>query len=269
MRIRAIDTPSEFQQCVDLQRLVWRFERPDLVIAPMLAASREAGGIVLGAFERGELIGFVFSLPAPREGGIIQHSHMLAVLPAFRDRGIGYRLKIEQYRQAARQGNDWITWTFEPLESKNAHLNLNRLGVTAGRYYVNLYGETSSELHAGLGTDRLLAEWAVSPDGVALPPLPSRERPEHLPAAVLSAARGGWREPVGTELNLDASVLTAEIPAEIQALKKADPALATAWRVSTRAVFLHYLKRGYRIDALLSCRDEGDKRRSFYRLSRK
>ena len=167
-QIREIEGSSELEACALLQVETWGFDKLDVVSSSMLASCQRHGGVLLGAFEpAATLIGFVFSLPAPLGGRSIQHSHMLAVHSGYRDRGVGVSLKMAQQQRVLELGQDLITWTFDPLESKNGHLNLNKLNAVVNRYYVNLYGEkTSSELHSALGTDRFLAEWnlAALPD---------------------------------------------------------------------------------------------------------
>lgn len=267
IQIREVETEEEGRQCVALQQEVWGFDRRDLVTAPMLATCRRYGGIVLGAFlPGGQLVGFVFSLPAPWKDGLLQHSHMLAVRPPFRNQGLGFRLKQAQYEAARSRGIPLITWTFDPLEAKNAYLNLGKLGAVARRYYIHLYGErTSSELHSGLGTDRLLAEWRVC--GPFRPPVaPS---PGAGPFILQGkAGRGGWLRPQEVDLQAAEPCLWLEIPPDIQSLKRADRELALEWREKTRQAFLHYLLQGYRVQGIHVEGTGGQIGRVAYRLLR-
>ncbi len=268
--IKPVDSVQQARRCVKIQRAVWRFSRPDLVSAEMLLSCHEAGGIVLGAHlpEHG-LVGFVFSFPAPLGARLIQHSHMLAVLPQFQDRGIGNRLKWAQFDRASRQGCSRITWTYDPLEARNAYLNLNKLGASARRYYTDLYGaETSSELHQGIGTDRLLAEWAVLGGTDAsdnAEPAPG----ETIPQIVNARFRDGAWLPAPPRLGLNDPRLCLEIPASIQLLKRQNLMLAQAWREVTRRAFEHYLPRGYVARRILVEIDPKlQRRRVYYRLDR-
>jgi predicted GNAT superfamily acetyltransferase len=157
--IRKCNGIDELNACVALQKEVWNFDDVDLIPLRMFVVSQKIGGQVIGAFNGQELIGFAFSIPGSRAGHAYLHSHMLAVRDSFRNHGLGRRLKLAQRDDAMQQGFDLLEWTFDPLEIKNAHLNLGRLGAIARRYSVNHYGHSSSPLQGGLPTDRLVAEW--------------------------------------------------------------------------------------------------------------
>ena len=158
--IRDCASLEEMRECVAVQRVVWGFSDEDLIPVRFFVVARKIEGQVIGAFApSGRLVGFCLAVPALRGREVYLHSHMLAVLPEFRDRGLGRRLKLEQRRDALTRGIRWIEWTFDPLEGKNAHFNLERLGAAARRYVPNQYGTTASPLHRGLPTDRLVAEW--------------------------------------------------------------------------------------------------------------
>jgi predicted GNAT superfamily acetyltransferase len=150
---------EELKACVALQKEVWNFDDVDLVPLRMFVVSQKIGGQTIGAFQGNELVGFAFSIPGSRAGHAYLHSHMLAVRDTFRNHGLGRRLKLAQRDDAIQQGIELLEWTFDPLEIKNAHLNLSRLGAIARRYSVNHYGHSSSPLQGGLPTDRLVAEW--------------------------------------------------------------------------------------------------------------
>ncbi|HXZ26440.1 MAG TPA: GNAT family N-acetyltransferase [Terriglobales bacterium] len=157
--IRACKGIEEFRACVDLQKEVWHFSDAELVPLRMFVVAEKVGGQVIGAFEGGHLVGFALSVPGARNGHSYLHSHMLAVREDHRNLGLGRRMKLFQREDALARGIELIEWTFDPLEIKNAYLNLERLGAIARRYYVNQYGITSSPLHGSLPTDRLVAEW--------------------------------------------------------------------------------------------------------------
>jgi predicted GNAT superfamily acetyltransferase len=159
--IRKCAGVEEFRACVTLQKEVWNFEDVDLVPLRMFVVSHKIGGQIIGAYDAGELVGFAFSIPGTRGGFPYLHSHMLAVRESYRNRSLGRRLKLAQRDDALKKGFALIEWTFDPLEIKNAHLNLVRLGAIARRYSVNHYGFSSSPLQGGLPTDRLIAEWWI------------------------------------------------------------------------------------------------------------
>jgi predicted GNAT superfamily acetyltransferase len=144
---------------MDLQRRVWNYSDLDIVPAHLFVVAVESGGQVLGAFLADELVGFTLAYAGEKNGKPYLHSHFAGVLPEYRDLGIGRELKLAQRQQALERGIDRIEWTFDPLQSRNAYFNICRLGAICRHYLADLYGTTSSPLHAGLPTDRLLAEW--------------------------------------------------------------------------------------------------------------
>ncbi|MDX6271649.1 MAG: hypothetical protein QOD28_2872 [Acidobacteriota bacterium] len=173
--IRECTTIEEFDTCVRLQREV--FDMPDLELSPRrhLIVSRLAGGWILGAYAEGggELVGFVHHLVAVRGAEIIGYSHMMAVAAPYQNRGLGARLKWAQRERALAEGRNFIRWTFEPMQARNAYFNLNRLGVVVRSYGVNFYGwDAGTEAFAdgkqfNLDSDRLIAEWELSTPRVA------------------------------------------------------------------------------------------------------
>ncbi len=157
--IRPCHGLSEMRACLALQREVWNFTDIELVPLRIFVVAEKIGGQVIGAFEADELVGFAFALPGFRGGHAYLHSHMLAVRPAYRNAGLGRRLKLAQRDEALSRDFELMEWTFDPLEIKNSYLNIERLGAIARRYNENQYGITSSPLQGGLPTDRLVAEW--------------------------------------------------------------------------------------------------------------
>jgi predicted GNAT superfamily acetyltransferase len=164
--IRSCHTVEEFEQMVEVEFQVWQFWERDVVPSQMYVVASKIGGQVLGAFVGETMAGFVLAYPGIRHGQPYLHSHMAAVLPAFRDLGIGRRLKLAQRDDALARGIPLIEWTFDPLQTRNAYFNICRLGAIARRYIPNLYGSTTSPLHAGLPTDRLVAEWRLDSERV-------------------------------------------------------------------------------------------------------
>lgn len=150
---------DELRACVALQKEVWNFTDAELVPLRMFVVADKVGGQVMGAFDGSEMIGFALSVPGTRSGHVYLHSHMLAVRKDHRNGGLGRRLKMLQREDALARGIELIEWTFDPLEIKNAYLNIEKLGAIARRYTINQYGITSSPLQGGLPSDRLIAEW--------------------------------------------------------------------------------------------------------------
>jgi len=150
---------DELRACVALQKEVWNFTDAELVPLRMFVVADKVGGQVMGAFDGKEMVGFALSVPGTRSGHVYLHSHMLAVRKDHRNGGLGRRLKMLQREEALVRGIELIEWTFDPLEIKNAYLNIEKLGAIARRYTINQYGITSSPLQGGLPSDRLIAEW--------------------------------------------------------------------------------------------------------------
>ena len=157
--IRKCEALGEVRACVALQKEVWNFSDIELVPLRIFVTATKIGGQVIGAFEGGELIGFAMAIPAVRNGHAYLYSHMLAVRQQFRNSGLGRKLKLFQRDDALARGIELMEWTFDPLEIKNAYLNIEKLGAIARRYNLNQYGIISSPLQGGLPTDRLVAEW--------------------------------------------------------------------------------------------------------------
>ena len=161
VRVRKCEKLEEFEYCVELQRLIWG--EADLEVEPVTAfvVAAHTGGQVLGAFDGGRMIGYTLAVVGARNGVPYLHSHMTGVQSDYRDQGVGRMLKLFQRDEALSRGIRLVQWTFDPLELRNAHFNLNRLGAICREYLPNLYGVTTSPLHRGLATDRLLVEWRL------------------------------------------------------------------------------------------------------------
>ena len=159
IRIAPVTSLADFEQAVEVQLAVWGYSDSDVVPKRVFLVAQRIGGQVLGAFDGEALVGFAMALPGYRDGKPYLHWHMLAVLPEYRNAGLGRRLKLAQRDDALARGIEWMEWTFDPLEIKNAHLNIARLGAIARRYMRNIYGPSTSPLQGGLPTDRLVVEW--------------------------------------------------------------------------------------------------------------
>ncbi len=258
VELRPLRTPAELQACVALQRRTWGESFAEVVPPALMLVVQKLGGVAGGAFARagGELLGFVFGLPGLEHGEPVHWSDMLAVSPEARDLGLGERLKRWQREEVLARGFRVMRWTFDPLESRNAWLNLSRLGALCREYVRDMYADMDSPLHAGIGTDRLVVRWELdSPRvrrrlaGKDAPPLPGDVADLPVVNRMVRIASDPACAP--SDLDLDAPRLLLAIPADIQALKARAPELARAWRAETRAAFLEYFERGYTATGLV------------------
>jgi chorismate synthase len=258
--IRPLTTLDECRQVAALEKTVWGYPDAGEVVPPaFLIVSIKRGGILLGAVdEAGEMQGFVYSIPGLKGGRPIQWSHMLGVTPAARDQGLGRRLKLAQRDATMAMAIDLIEWTFDPLQALNAHFNFARLGVVAEEYEENVYGESSSVLHRGAPTDRLVAEWQLATPHVerrlaSEGPAMRGSRVLAAPLVNPSVERDRRLVPGEASLSLNDPRVLVEIPTGFAATLAADPALALEWRLSTRRIFQTYFAGGYRaVDFLLA-----------------
>lgn len=232
--IRDIETLDEMHEVEELQREIWGVSDLDVYPALALRPQKEVGAILMGAFVEGRMVGFVFGFPGILNGETIIHSDMLGVLGEYRSQSLGYLLKCAQRDAALARGIKKITWTYDPLQSRNAHLNFGKLGVIADRYLVNYYGETSSFLHRS-GTDRLWVTWLLDSERVVskIERYETMPKPElDLPALV--RVSDDLQPVVNTDLRNEKLII--EIPGEVN---------AEVWREPTRAAFTTALDAGY------------------------
>jgi predicted GNAT superfamily acetyltransferase len=261
---RDLTTLEEFSNVVELERTIWGPGYVDVVPVPIFAITVKRGGILAGAFSSSRMIGFVYSIAGIRRGKPTQWSHMLGVLPEFRNDGIGHQLKLLQRERALSMGLDLIEWTYDPMQALNAHLNFTKLGVVVEEYEINVYGTSNSPLHAGNPTDRFVAEWKIAEPHVAgrlaRHPGELRVRTHELSdvAAVNVVAAGGsraWPSCDDVRLGLDARRLAVQIPMGFTEMLIEAPALALEWRLATREIFTTYFARGYQaVDFILDRR---------------
>ena len=257
--LRRLSTTDEFDAAVALQHDVWGDQFAEVVPAGVLRVVQYVGGVVAGAFtDAGELAGFVFGVSGIRDDRLSHWSDTLAVQQQYRNRGLGEDLKRYQRDLLLPLGVERVYWTFDPLESKNAYLNFNRLGVTAAEYRRDFYCATGSNLHEHIGTDRLVVQWEIGDPRVA--GLLDGTRPraafteEMLSATPLvNETTDGAAGPVSAEpkLGLDAPRVRLAIPADIQQLKSRSPQAAREWRRITRLAFEGYFSRGYSACAIV------------------
>ena len=264
--IREINEFAEIRAVEELQKEAWGL--PDLDVVPLtqLVAAKEAGGVLIGAFDGEMLVGFVYGFPSFERGELAHHSHMLAVKPAYRNYDLGRRLKLAQREHVIAQGIDLISWTYDPLQSLNAHFNFGKLGVLADRYFLNFYGEDAASFLHQTGTDRLWVSWLVSSERVKkrISGI-SYSSPSNLgpPLVQVEADDSSRRNDFAEGLAQDHAVI--EIPSNIDALPRET---GLRWREDTRWAFTEALKAGYFVDAFVR-ETRGDKRIGKYILSRK
>jgi chorismate synthase len=249
--IRPFASIDDFKECVRFQEETWGKDFSDCVAVAILKVSQRLGGIAAGAYDaEGELAGFVFGMIGVQEGQIVHWSDMLAVRSELMDAGLGTRLKTYQRDELMSRGIMRMHWTFDPLEAKNAHLSLNKLGAMAGEYVRDMYGWTDSPLHRGIGTDRFVATWVMDSPRVTERLVDGRAGPD--PGADQGAKRtfavqreGGLDLPGEPDLSIEADRLLVPIPQSIQSVRDASLEAALRWRTATRAVLSTYLERGF------------------------
>jgi predicted GNAT superfamily acetyltransferase len=200
--VRKCVSLEEFHLCVDLQRQIWGEEDLEVEPATMFVVASHTGGQVLGAFHGDKLIGYTMSVVGLRDNAVYLHSHMTGVRTDYRNRGVGRMLKLFQRDEALGRGIRLILWTFDPLEIRNAHFNLNRLGAICRQYHKNLYGITTSPLHRELPTDRLVAEWHLDSARVVASLGELTKEPTEAPVAIeLPAELEQWKAEGSSEIN--------------------------------------------------------------------
>jgi predicted GNAT superfamily acetyltransferase len=223
---------EEFAEALALQQRIWGFADIEAMPLRWFVVTSKVGGQVFGAYEDGQMIGFLGAMPGILpDGRPYMHSHMLGVLPKHRDRGVGRRLKLAQREEALARGIELVEWTFDPLEIKNAYFNIERLGAIVRQYVENLYGVTASPLHGGLPTDRCAAEWRLrSP------------RVEAAVAGKALARRAGER---------------IAYPADIAHIRANDPARARAIQRANGEKFQDAFARGLAVTGFERAGSEG------------
>jgi predicted GNAT superfamily acetyltransferase len=260
LEIKPIRSLFDLKRTHDIQRNTWGYR--DLMIIPytQLVSAQHSGGTLLGAYLDGELVGFVYGYLGMSGGSLYLFSQRMGVLPSVQSRGIGAALKLAQREQMLRQGIDLIVWSYDPLEGKNAMLNIEKLGGIVRTYVRDIYGRVENPLQAGLAMDRFLLEWHLMSDrvrqyirGEILRPTPQAWLAEKDYRLVNYA---NWDSelprPIAADLELDDDVLLVQVPANLQVIKRRDLAIARGWRTTTRAIFETYFRRGYVITGFAS-----------------
>jgi predicted GNAT superfamily acetyltransferase len=248
--IRDLESFEDLSRTQVLEKRIWELSDLDVMPMTLAIAIRRAGSIWLGAFDGEQLVGFAFGFLGMEHGELTLHSHVLGVLPEYRDSNLGHKLKLAQRERALAMRVQQMTWTFDPLQSKNAHLNFDKLGVVSDTYKVDFYGpETSSTLHRN-GTDRLWVRWPMASRRVQTRLQGKSNRPEMVDAlaTVLPLVQfNGDGKPKRNDLSaaLSRQRIAIEIPSDIGALEGKNPEQAREWRLATRWAFSEALKAGF------------------------
>lgn len=269
VQIRPLKTEQEFRACERIQNIVWGNVG---VSGELLSVTQKYGGAVLGSVIHGRVVGFIYAFLARRHGRLIHWSHLMAVEPKHRDLGLGFRMKQAHRKLAMADGITSICWTYDPLQSRNAALNIARLGGRAEDYIPNCYGRFPSAIEQGLESDRFVVNWRIRTAAV------ERRMQGRRPsvAAMLRAPRinetrlnaSGFPENSRIRFDLSQPTLLAEIPAQTDLMRARSIGLARRWRLETRAIFLKYLRLGYRAEDFVAPCPASDGR-SFYVFRRR
>ena len=280
IQIRDLTTLDEFKQVVELERTIWGYtDNADMVGIPVFIFTVHRGAILIGAFEPatppaeswpvkpaepwpGKMVGFAYAVVGMKGGRPMLWSHMAGVLPEYRG-GLGHRLKLAQRERALAQGYDLIEWTFDPMQAMNAHFNFVKLGGVVEEYARNFYGESTSTLHRGTPTDRIVLSWRINAPHVVRrleQPLALRARASEVhdaPLVNVTGVDGGWRTNREMNLELQDRRVWIEIPTGFTEMQRENPECALQWRLDLRAMFEAYLGRGYRAVDFVLQREAG------------
>ena len=252
--IRPVKTIAESRMVEDLSMRVWGAGPESVVPDHVIITIAKNGGVVLLALDGEQPVGFCLGFVGFTKELRIKHcSHQVGVLSAYQNSGLGYQLKVVQRQMVLGQGIDHVTWTFDPLGSRNANLNLHKLGAVCRTYLPNLYGQIRDSLNKGLPTDRFQVDWWVKSEWVgsrvdSTPSLPTLSEWEARGVRLLNAPtrnREGYLVPAMNLPSLEKQYYLVELPSNIEAIKSADLSLAYAWRMHTRAVFEKAFAQGY------------------------
>jgi predicted GNAT superfamily acetyltransferase len=220
IEIRHLQSVEEFREAVRLQQEIWGFEDIELLPVRLFVVATKVGGQAIGCYDGSDMVGFLLAIPGVKPNGEhYLHSHMMGVKKGYRDHGLGRRMKIEQRNEALSRGIRLVEWTFDPLEIKNAHFNIERLGAVVSRFVLNQYGTTTSHLHGGLPTDRCVAEW-------------------RLDSSRVGNLLNGAPEPRGQVIE------RVSVPSNIAEIRTSDPGRARSIQASVSEGFLKAMDQG-------------------------
>ncbi len=282
--IHRIEASDDFRKLEALQRLIWNTDDINVIPGRVMHAIDFSGGVLLGAYDEDELIGFVFGVIGTVQGlnqridqvaaaRLQLYSAIMGVHPAYHGQGIGYRLKLAQREYALRLGIRLVTWTYDPLESRNAWLNIGKLGAISHRYLRDFHGELDG-INAGLSTDRFYVEWWVTGNRVQ-----SRVGRQRGPLSYEQMIAGramlineasfeeGLLVPPANFIESERNLILVEIPADIAKIKQQNIALARQWRAHTRVLFEHYFANQFIVTDFARRRDEEGQEHAYYVLT--
>jgi len=282
--IRRVEVDEDFRKLEELQRVIWNMADVEVIPGRTMHAIDFNGGVLFGAYDGDEIIGFVFGVIGTVQGlnqrvdqvaaaRLQLYSTIMGVHPDYHGQSIGYQLKLAQREYALQMGIRLITWTFDPLESRNARLNISKLGAISHRYLRDFHGHMSG-INAGLWTDRFYVEWWVTGNRVI-----SRVERQRGPlsfeqmiagrAELVNAATYTGEHPVppDTFLQSERNLVLVEIPANFQAIKREDMELAQRWRAHSRELFEHYFSHQYVATDFTRYQDDDGRHRAYYVLT--
>lgn len=244
---RELTSVDDLRLMQAMEQRIWACEDLDVSPVLLLVALVKSGALALGAFIDGQLKGFAFSVPGDRHGHRLHWSHMTGIDDDLRSGGLGTQLKLEQARRVAARGYRRIQWTYDPLQSLNAYLNLVKLGARADEYAEHVYGDSSSELHRGAPTDRFIATWDLDAAGTPRRSelLARVDTEQAAPAGRVTRDHAGWDVYAPAHAVPRAPVVSLPVPARYSAMLQEAPDLARAWRLQTRAQFQDLFALGY------------------------
>ncbi len=266
--VRLLRTHEEFREAERIQTAVWGTIGAS---GELMSVTQKYGGAVLGAFVSKRLVGFIYAFLARRKGRLIHWSHMMAVLRGFRDHGLGWRMKLAHRRLALERGIRSICWTYDPLQSRNATLNLWRLGARVEEYIPDCYGQFPSRIERGLSSDRFVVNWQVGSPKVA-----RRLKGEcsHLDPASLTSVNPTRVNPHGfleigrLHLSRRRPQVLVEIPANTDEMRARALPLARQWRLEIRKIFVSTLAAEYEVEDFIPP-GPATRGRCFYLLRRR
>jgi len=248
VQVRRLKSWEEFRECERIQQEVWGTVAAS---SELLSVTQKCGGVVLGAYWGKKMAGFLYAFLGRFEKRTVHWSHMMGVRQRCRDLGLGFRMKVAHRRLALAQGIKSICWTYDPLQSRNAALNVARLGVQITKYISDCYGHFPSAIEKGLASDRFVVNWAIASQRVAerLRQGPPQMDVSGLPRANETASTaGGFLGNRKLHLIIRSRQLIVEIPPNTDAMRAADIELARRWRQDTRRIFQAYFRAGYQVE---------------------
>ena len=249
IEIKKISEIDDYKKIPEIQKSAWGFSELDIEPHQLITRIQKYGGLVMGLFLDGDMIGFSFAFLAREKEKFFLYSHMAAVKKEFQGKGFGFLIKKAQREETLKMGYDLIKWTYDPLEALNSYFNIHRLGATSNEYEENIYGIGESGLHKGLPTDRMVATWNLTSERVI------GRMKEKIPQEFV--------EPDKLDFEFKEKISYIEIPRDIRKLKLKNMKKALEWRMRTRKLFEKSFNKGYILDDIVFSKN---RERIFYRL---